>query len=290
MCRCSWGTSVLSRLLTRKEQLVLTGLALAIVTGAGVLCFHNGGVASSEPSQTPTTSEPADDVAEPLPASRTFRSSAPADADDPAPSPEVLPISDSLETPPRPGPVVVSVAGAVPRPGVYELKEGERVQDLIEEAGGARGSADLSDINLAAPLVDGTTLTVPENPPPRQEKGALVIGRPTSSTAPNPAFYTISGWRPPAANPSQAVRPELVPQRQAFHGTGPQASGLLDLNHATIEQLESLPGIGPKLAAEIAQYRAHSPFQRVDDALDVSGIGTKRLEAIRPFVCVGATR
>ena len=58
------------------------------------------------------------------------------------------------------------------------------------------------------------------------------------------------------------------------------------VNTASVAALETLPGIGPKLAGEIAAYRAHTPFTVVDDLLNVSGIGPKRLEAIRPLVTV----
>ncbi|MGQ9678777.1 MAG: ComEA family DNA-binding protein [bacterium] len=59
----------------------------------------------------------------------------------------------------------------------------------------------------------------------------------------------------------------------------------LDINRATVEQLEALPGIGPVIATRIIEYREkHGRFKRVDDLLNVSGIGPKRLAAIKDFV------
>jgi competence protein ComEA len=286
---------MLSRLLTRREQLVLTGLALAIVTGAGVLCVYGG--TSKSPGCLPTVTTPGrvDPAAESraeeaVPHASDSSTSPDGEAPSAALPPDVVVVTGTPGVRQVPGSVVVSVAGAVVRPGVFELKEGDRVQDLIDEAGGVRQSADLSDVNLAAPLVDGTTLIVPESPAPRSGKGPLFIGRPAASTVPNPSFYTISGWRPPPVEGSPSMRPSPGAQGEGLPRPGPQATGLIDLNHATAEQLESLPGIGPKLAAEVIEYRAHSPLQHVDDALNVSGIGPKRLEAIRRFVCVTAPR
>jgi competence protein ComEA len=145
--------------------------------------------------------------------------------------------------------VVVHVAGAVASPGVRRLPPGSRVIDAVEAAGGPLGEADLARINLAAPLSDGQQVYVakPGEPPP---------------VSAGPA-----GGAGPAA------------------GTEPAAP--VDLNTATAEQLEALPGVGPSTAAAIIAHRdQHGPFAAVDQLLDVRGIGDAKLEQLRDLVTV----
>jgi competence protein ComEA len=122
--------------------------------------------------------------------------------------------------------------------------------------------------------------------------GRLVLKATQPVSVPNPPEYTISGWRARSARAVPAESPAAVgatvdamPARTAAPPaeSNPDA---IDLNTATEDELASLPGIGPKLASEIARYRSHSPFTRVDDVMNVSGIGPKRLDAMRPFVTV----
>jgi competence protein ComEA len=139
--------------------------------------------------------------------------------------------------------VVVHVAGAVVRPGVYRLTDDARTVDAIDAAGGPRGDADLARVNLAARLSDGLRVYVP------------VVGE-----APVP--------------PVEAA------------GSASSA-GPLDLNSATAEQLDDLPGIGPATAAAIvAHRREHGPFQSIEQLLDVRGIGPAKLEQIRASLVV----
>lgn len=139
--------------------------------------------------------------------------------------------------------VVVHVAGAVARAGVYRLSDGARTVDAIGAAGGARADADLARVNLAARLSDGLRVYVP------------AVG--------------------------EATVPPLEGQ-DAVPGGGP-----INLNAATAEQLDDLPGIGPSTAAAIiAHRRDHGPFQSIDQLLDVRGIGAAKLEQIRPFLVV----
>jgi competence protein ComEA len=138
------------------------------------------------------------------------------------------------------GGLVVHVAGAVRRPGVYELRAGARVGDAVERAGGARRRADLGAVNLAAELQDGRQVLVPL----RARGGAVAAG----------------------------VTPPGVP---------------LDLNTATVEQLDELDGIGPATAQQIVAYReAHGGFGSVEELDQVPGIGETRLAALREKVRV----
>jgi competence protein ComEA len=145
---------------------------------------------------------------------------------------------------------LIHVVGAVRRPGVYRLPAGARVQDAIRRAGGARPGADLQAINLAAKVADAQQVAVP-----RKGRAAAVGG-----TAP-------SG----DAGAAGAV------------GTGAP----VNLNAATAEQLDTLDGVGPATAQKILEYRqAHGGFRTVDDLAQISGIGPKRLEALRGQVTV----
>lgn len=142
---------------------------------------------------------------------------------------------------------VVHVAGAVRHPGVYRLAAGARVRDAVRRAGGAARRGDVNAINLAAQVQDGVQIVVPRRVP--------------------------AGGAAAAAGPSSPEDPSAVP-------TAP-----INLNTATAEQLETLDGVGPATAAKILEYRrAHGGFRTIDDLGQVSGIGPKRLEAIRDRV------
>jgi competence protein ComEA len=146
-----------------------------------------------------------------------------------------------------PGEAVVHVAGAVRSPGVYALPDRARVIDAIQKAGGFAPNADPGQLNLAARVVDGTQILVPL-------RGA----------APAPG----------------------APQRPAARGAAPAAAGgLVSINSASAEELDTLPGIGPATAAKIIEYRQrHGGFKTVDELAAVKGIGPKKLERLRPRV------
>jgi competence protein ComEA len=154
--------------------------------------------------------------------------------------------------------LVVQAAGAVNRPGVFHLAAGARVGDLVDRAGGLTGEADADRVDLAAPLVDGALVYIPR-------RGELV--------APGPVIDggATGGGVTSAAAGSGSSSPSVV----------------VDLNSATADQLDSLPGVGPATAAAIITYRRqHGPFRSVDALADVDGIGPAKLAQIRPHVHV----
>jgi competence protein ComEA len=157
--------------------------------------------------------------------------------------------------------IVIDVVGAVRVPGVVTLPAGARVVDAIRAAGGAAAAADLVRLNLAAPLADGTRVAVPRlgEPPPAVDPSAV-----TGSAAPS----TGNG------DPGSA-------------GDGTTAGGPINVNTATADDLETLPGIGPTLAAAIVEDRERNgPFASVDDLNRVPGIGDGRLSQLRDLVTV----
>ncbi len=150
---------------------------------------------------------------------------------------------------------VVYVTGAVVRPGVYNLPAGSRVYQLVEKSGGLTDEADAESINLAAKLADGIHVHVPK-------KGEAKV-------------------------PVQGFVAQENQKKGSFLDS--TSTGLIDINKASKEDLERLPGIGPKTAEAIITYReSHGPFRRVEDLLQVKGIGPKKLEAVRNLITVGS--
>lgn len=175
--------------------------------------------------------------------------------------------------------------GAVLRPRVYRVAEGARVRDLIERAGGLAPEADIADVNLAARLIDGTTLTIGA----RRVAGQRVIGEDTGL---NPSAYLHSGHGVDyAPAPLPAAAGTDTPDAEIGGGAGiakkPKApSGPVNLNTADAEALATLPGIGPALASRIVAYRTQQAFSSVEDLAQVPGIGPKKLDAVRAYATV----
>ena len=136
--------------------------------------------------------------------------------------------------------LVVDVAGAVRRPGLHELAPGTRIADAVAAAGGATAKADITAVNLAAPIADGEQIVVPA-------RGSGAAG--------------------------------------ASSGAAPSPTAPLDLNSASLEQLDALPGIGPTTAQKILDYRqAHGWFHSIADLDAVPGIGQGRIEQLKGLV------
>lgn len=136
--------------------------------------------------------------------------------------------------------ITVRVSGGVKQPGQYRLDSGASVAHALQKAGGVKPDADLSGIDLTARLEDGATINVPSRTAPGDAQG--LAGEPTSTPA-----------KGPGATPARA---------------------LLNLNTATLEELDTLPGIGPVLAQRIIEYRTlHGGFASLDELKDVRGIG-----------------
>jgi competence protein ComEA len=143
--------------------------------------------------------------------------------------------------------VVVAVSGKVRRPGLVRLPAGARVADAIEAAGGALRGTDLSTVNLARRLADGEL---------------IVVGLPMPSASAEPAGGGSGG------------------------GDG-GSGGLINLNTATLDQLQTLPGIGPVLAQRIVDFREqHGGFGSVADLRKVTGIGDARFSELKDRVTV----
>lgn len=142
-------------------------------------------------------------------------------------------------------PIIVYITGAVPRPGVYALPQGARVQDVISASGGFLAEAEKSQINLAALLEDGQKLDIPY----------------------------IEGGSPILATPGATV--------------AAATTELININTASVADLDSLPGIGPTTAQKIVTYREQNgPFVNTEDIINVSGIGPGTYERIKDLITV----
>lgn len=151
--------------------------------------------------------------------------------------------------------VKVHVTGAVRTPGVYEVPSQSRIVDVLALAGGATSGADLERINLAQTVVDAEQIHIPRRTP----------------AAPR---VTVAPRLRPRARPSSTV-------------TTTGSPSTVNINTATPAQLESLTGVGPSLAKAIVTHRTQKgPFTKVDDLLNVPGIGPSKLAAMRNEVTV----
>ncbi|PFB68975.1 competence protein ComE [Bacillus sp. SH7-1] len=136
--------------------------------------------------------------------------------------------------------IIIDMKGAVVKEGVYEMKEGDRVKDAIEKAGGFLPEADRKKVNLAQMVQDQMILYVP-NKTEQVQEGAAVS----------------------------------------------KEEGKVQINAASKGQLEKITGIGSRKAESILKYREeHGPFQKIEDLLEIDGIGVKSLEKIKDQIII----
>ena len=246
---------MLSRLMTRREQLLSLVAASSIILGALSLMYY-GAQPPIEPEEISEASR--DDVPPVAGASEA-----------PAAVPEAAVPTPAISEPAR---LVVAAMGGVRRPGLHKVKPGTRVGHLIDKAGGTTDGANTDDIDLAALLIDGTTLTIPEQSSADKNRNSLHLSGRSPTAGPNPPQYLLSA--------KQSNMYNATPSHSA---PGVVASGLLDINTASSQALDKLPSIGPALAARIIEHR---PFTSVEQLDNVPGIGVKTLAKLRPHVCV----
>lgn len=177
-------------------------------------------------------------------------------------------------------PLRVYVAGAVQKPGVYTLNQGDRLADAVAAAGGIAATADLSPVNLALKVRDEGRYLIPDIAarPDRAPPAAKPIAADLTRKTANLLTGELSGAtetadpadkEPAADNAAGGGNPV-----NADGGIQAKAAGLLDLNTATDRQLETLPGIGPARARAIIAHREqHGPFVAAEELTAVAGIG-----------------
>jgi competence protein ComEA len=152
----------------------------------------------------------------------------------------------------------VHVAGEVLRPGVYQLPGTARVVDAVDAAGGPTALADVDVINLAAALFDAAQVFVPR-------RGSV-------------------GTRAPIPRPLPGVNVPPSPNANTPEGA---SSARVNINTASMSDLDTLSGVGPSTAKAIIDYRTkNGPFGSIEDLLNVRGIGPAKLDAMREQVTV----
>lgn len=154
--------------------------------------------------------------------------------------------------------IVVHITGAVNKEGIVELQTGARIADAIEKAGGAKENADIKNINLATILEDGMKVHVP------------------------------------TVEETQANNENINVENNAGSqiNTGPKeftsyikTQGKININTATEEELDTLPGIGPSTATKIIEYRKENgKFKSIEEIKEVSGIGDAKYEKIKDLI------
>lgn len=153
--------------------------------------------------------------------------------------------------------ICVHIGGCVLNPGICYLEQGARVADAVEAAGGMSEDAAVDAINLAKVLSDGEQIIV-------QSKDGLAQQQAAATTADSTG----------ADNASQSQAAQT-------------SSGKININTASVSELQTISGIGQSKAEKIIAYREKSgPFKSVDDLINVSGIGEKTLESIKEYICV----
>ncbi len=143
--------------------------------------------------------------------------------------------------------ILVHIDGEIVNPGVIELTEGARIIDAVNIAGGLTQFADEKRINLAKKVSDEEKIYIPR------------IGEDISEV-------------------------DIISTNQA--NSVSSNKGKVNINTASKEELQSLPGIGPALAEKIIEYRQNRKFSNIDDIKNVAGIGEKRFESIKDFIIV----
>lgn len=153
--------------------------------------------------------------------------------------------------------IAIHITGEVKKTGVIYLKEGSRIVDAIEKAGGTTKNADLSKVNLAYVLQDGQKLYIPNKKDKISE-------------------YISEGG-------GQSVVYEMVASSDAETNNIKK----ININTAGREELQKISGIGPSLAEKIISYRnSNGKFKKIEDIKNVNGIGENKYRNIKGSICI----
>lgn len=154
--------------------------------------------------------------------------------------------------------VIIHITGSVKNPGIVKLKEGSRIEDAIESAGGLTENADITKVNLAYVVEDGTKIKIPS----ASEED---IGDEDIIDSKSGDNIIIEENAVPSNNSTQTI----------------------NINKATEKEFETLPGIGPSLASKIIEYRnQNGKFESIEDIKNVNGIGDNKYEKIKDLITV----
>lgn len=155
--------------------------------------------------------------------------------------------------------IIVDISGEVRKPGVIELKEGDRIRDAIEKAGGLTKNSDTSTINLAYKVEDGMKIKIPSKNEKKEdaeeEHISMDLGDNVKSSSSNSNVNSV------------------------------KKINIVNINTATEQELETLPGIGLSTANKIIQYREEKgKFKKIEDLKNVKGIGDAKFEKLKDYI------
>ena len=152
--------------------------------------------------------------------------------------------------------IIVHITGAVKNPGIVKLEEGSRIEDAINKAGGLNEDADITNVNLAYILEDGIKIKIPSSLDVTEVQNENILN----------------------SDSGENIVEEFEDSDE---------SSLLNINKATKQDLQNLPGIGVSLASKIIEYREENgKFANIEDIKNVNGIGESKYENIKEHICV----
>ena len=168
---------------------------------------------------------------------------------------ETTAITETIQTEDTHRMVSVYICGEVNNPGVYEIEAGSILNDVVMMAGGLTPQAASETIDLVYTIDANVSVYIPA-------QGQESVD-------------------------SEFIRaPEQTLWGNNAEDSGPDAASMVNINSASREQLMTLPGIGEVTADAIIEYREQNPFARIEDIMNVSGIGEAKFNSIRDFICV----
>lgn len=155
--------------------------------------------------------------------------------------------------------IIIDIAGEIVTPGVYVLKEGSRLIDAIEMAGGLTEKADVRFINRAEIIFDGSKIYIPAKEEATETSSGTTYASSGGATYATAGRTTVTGG----------------------------ANQLININTASSEELQKIPGVGPSTAEKIIAYRTtYGKFKTIEDLINISGIGNKTLEKMKGYITV----
>ena len=167
--------------------------------------------------------------------------------------------------------IKVYVSGAVHNPGLHDIAPGSRAVDAIAAAGGMTEEANKDRVNLAKICKDGMQINVPRLSAKELRRLRMERTVSTESTVTPESSYTA---------PADGAYSAAAGTETAAYG------GVIHLNSASAAELEELPGVGEVTAQRIVEYRAQHGFSRIEDIMNVKGIGQAKFNKMRPYLAL----
>lgn len=167
--------------------------------------------------------------------------------------------------------MMCDIKGEIKNPGVYEINENTNINDVIKMAGGLTKNSNVSLINLSKNVKDEMVIYIPNKNEKPKKCPPCICPKVKCETTTIPTTLTTKPT-------------ELVTTTRLI--TSSPIKILININTASIEKLMTINGIGEVIARRIIEYREDTPFEKIDDILNVKGIGDKLFAQIKDFITV----